>query len=344
MQQSSFDASAAIQTYVGAILKQADMKLDEMPGLPQHQATARNNAKEWTLNIQPGMITTNADIIDFANQFNSYYENLIAIADQVATDPDAQKEFIEGLTALRNSISRKQSKVKQIESDLKGFQDTLNGDHATFQADADEATKLYVGENAELQKLADQIAATQRELNKQIGVMAGGAAGILAGLVAICVGALAEIPSAGLSNSVIAAGLGLILGGISTEIAGGVEYGLAVKQMGELQAKLAEDKQGLVAVKVIVGQLNGIVDELQDAVDSAGKLLQQWTDLYTSFDKLMGDVDSDPGQYGPLLKAMLNKAKEDWNEALSLATKMQPTGDISVTQYDNIQDAIHTDG
>ena len=341
-QQESFGASAAIQNYVATILKQADISLDAMPNLPQHQKTARTHAYRWNEAIRPGMITTNTDIIDYANTFASFYEALRGLADKVATDPKVREQFIAGLTTLKTNIMRKKSAANQTILDLKAFQANLGKDYIVFTTDAKKASDIYVGDNGEIAKIESEIDATQKTINAQIATMSGGAIGILVGIVAICVGAFAEIETAGLSTGLIVSGIGLVTGGITSEVVGGVQFAQAIDKMAKLKIELQEDKQGLMVVKVIKGQLDGIVDQLRDAVTATGILLDSWNALDESIDKLKSDIQTDPGKYGPQLKSMLDTAKEDWSEALSLARKMQPTGKIKVQHYTKIQDAIHT--
>lgn len=338
--QASLKASAAIQTYVETILKQPDLLLKEMPTLPEHQKIARNHASKWILQITPNMVVTNAGIIDFSNAFNAYYNDLIALADKVANDPEARKNFILGLAALRNDIRRMQSQVKQEEFDLKSFQTNLNKDYEIFQADAKAANAIYVGADGKLADLQGQIDSLQKKMNTFIGLMAGGAVGILAGIVMICVGVFAEIATAGISTGLVLGGIGVLTTGISSEISGGAEYGIAVNELADLKEQLAEDKQGLLVIGVEKGKLDGMVDQIAASVTATGTLLQSWNDLDASFGKVIKDIETDPGKYGPQLKAMLDFAKQDWGDALSLAEKMQPDGKLPVKDFKKIQDAI----
>ena len=343
-EKNLFGASAAVQTYVVAILQQADMKLDEMPDLPEHQKVARQHAESWNQTVLPGIIQTNANIIDFANQFKAYYTTLVKIADNVASDPKAREEFIQGLTLLRNNVSDKAHGAKKVGTSLKGFKDNLMVDYKAFTDDAAKATKIYEGKSGEIASLSSQIDTAQGKLDTYIGVMSGGAVGIAAGIVVICVGAFAEIETAPLSTGLIVAGTGLLAGGITSGITGSVEYALEVKKLTELKEKLAEDKEGLMAVKTVKGQLDGLVSQLGNATAAVDILIRQWADLDTSLGKVITDVSNDPGTYGPELKAMLDRARQDWEEALDLALRIQPTGQLPVISVKNIQDVIHTHG
>ena len=341
-QKATFGASAAVQTYVASILKQDTIKLEEMPDLPKHQEVARKNALKWNETVLPGMIQTNADIIDYANQFNAYYCTLVKLADDVAKDPTARAKFIEGLTLLRKDIVKKKQNTMSVITNLQVFNKELSADYTTFSADAAKATKLYEGKSGAIAKLSSQIDTVQSTMNKYIGVMAGGAVGIIGGVVLIFVGALATIETAGLTLGLIIAGVGLLATGITSEIVGGVQYGIEVGKLAELKEKLAADKQGLMGVKTVKGQLDGLVSQLTQALAALNILIREWSDLDSSMEKVLNDVQRDPGTYGPELKAILDRATQDWDEALSLALKMQPNGQLPTKDVAKFQDVIHT--
>lgn len=340
-QKATTAASAAVQVYVAAILEQGTMELKEMPDLLKHQETARMHAVKWNVAVLPGMANTLANIIGYANQFNVYYTNLAKLADKVASDSDAREKFIEGLTQLRNSISRKVADSKSVKTSLITFNDNLQADYTTFKDDAAKATKLYEGKSGEIAKLSGDIDQAQKSMDTDIGVMAGGAVGIVAGTIVIVVGAVAEIPTASVSTGLIVGGVGMMVTGITSEIVGGVQYALTVKKLVSLKEKLKEDKLGFMGVKTVEGQLDGLVNQLNNAIAAVNSLTQQWSDLYDSLEQVIKDVDEDPGTYGPQVKSMLDKASQDWHDALSFSLKLQPNGQLKVQKYPKIQDAIH---
>lgn len=335
-----FDASTAIQTYVAAILKQTDIVLDELPDLPTYQKVARQHAELWLNQVLPAIINTNADIIDYANGFLAFYDTLVKLAEQIDTGDKSQVEkFAEGLVLLRNNISRKESQAKYTETQLEDFSSKLNVDHDIFTKQAAAATKVLEGADGQLEKISGEIDTINSQLNVYIGVMSGGAVGIVGGIVMILVGSFAAIETAGISTGLVVAGAGLLVGGIGAEITGGVEYGLAVEKKKELQESLAADKQGIGILKHINGLLDGFVNQMDSAIKSAGVLRQQWTLLSDNLDQVIADLDKNPGSLG--LVAMLKTAKGDWENALDLARRMQPRGSIPVKDVANIMDVIH---
>ena len=341
-QKATSAASVAVQTYVVSILKQEIMELPEMPNLRTHQEVARQHALRWNIAVLPELIKTNAHIIDYSNQFNAYHVTLIGLADTVSTDPSARTQFIEGLSSLRRDIVNKKQHATSAKISLQNFKETLSADHTTFLTDAAQATKTFEEKSGDIAKLSSEIDTVQTSLNNCIGAMAEGAVSTVGGVVLIIVGALATIETAGLSTGLIMAGVGLLKTGISSEIASGAKYGLEVGKLASLTKKLTADEQGLVRVKIVKGQLDGLVSQLTQTLAALNILIREWSDLDSSMEKVLNDVQRDPGTYGPELKAMLDRATQDWDEALSLAQQMQRSGKFRTTEVANIQDVINT--
>lgn len=104
-------ASTVIQTYVSIILQQPDLELDALPNLSAHQKTARDHANNWNDTILPLMSKTDADIIDYANKFDSFYNDLVTYAKDIKT-PQSKKNLIEGLKLLGTTIKQKMQTCK----------------------------------------------------------------------------------------------------------------------------------------------------------------------------------------------------------------------------------------
>lgn len=339
-QKDVFDASAAVQTYIAAILRQPDIKLDQLPDLPNFQKTARQHAQNWLDQVLPAIIKTNADIIDYANHFASVYETLVKLAEKIdAGDKSQVKNFTDGLVLLRNNVSRKEGQAKYTEVQLQDFKAKVSEDHDNFNKEATAATKVLEGDDGELKNISAQIETINGKLRDYIALMAGGGVGIVGGIVMILVGSFATIDTGGVSSGLIVAGTGLLVGGIGSEITGGIEYALALEKRKALQETLAADKQGIGILKHVQCLLDGFVSQTDCAIRAVGVLGEQWSLLSDDLDQVIKDLDKDPGSVG--LVAMLKKARGDWENALDLARRMQSRGNMSVKEVDNIMDVIH---
>ena len=340
-QKEVFDASAAVQAYVAAILRQPDIKLDQLPDLPNFQKKGRRHAQNWLDQVLPAIITTNTNIIDYANGFASFIETLMKLAEKIdAGDRSQVKEFTQGLVLLRNNLSRKDAHAKYTETQLQNFKAEVSSDQENFNDEATVISKEIEGTDGELAKIGAQINTIDGQLRNYIGAMAGGGVSVAAGVVMIFVGSFVEIETAGLSTGLVLAGTGLLVGGIGAEITGGVEFSLALKERKALQEQLAADKQGIGILKHVQSLLNGFVSQTNSAIRAMGVLREQWNLLSDALDQVIADLDRDPGSLG--LVAMLETAKGDWENALDLAQRMQPHGNMPVTAVSSLMDVVHT--
>ena len=219
-------ASLGVQNYIAAVTMQPDIILSELPKLPSHQQTARAHAAVWNSDILPGVINTITDVIDFANRFSSYYDNLVKLADKVATDSNAKENFIIGLTQLRRSVSEKTNNTKYTLLKLQSFQKDLLSDYKLFLNDQEIATKLYEAKGGEIQTLSKEIEEKTNQVNAGIGALVGGVIGTITGIVVIIVGVVIAVATEGAASPVILVGIGITVAGGATTLGSSVDVGL----------------------------------------------------------------------------------------------------------------------
>ena len=328
-----------IQTYVQTILQQPDITLDALPELPKHQTIAREHANNWNKNILPLLSKTNADIIDYSNQFNSFYDQLVTFAKDVE-NPKSRKQLVEGLKLLSSNITEKDNNVQEVINQLITFQANLNKDDANFTKDVNEAAVKIEGDDGEIKALSKQLDAIHDAMHKDIGLMAGGAVVMLAGVATIVFGAISEIPSGGASTALIGAGVLVFSGGVAMETLGATDYSKQIEEQKNVTEKLAKDKQQLVALKTTKKDVSGFVKGLESAITAAGALKAGWQGLDADLQEVItavNDVDPDVGAW---LLAELERAKKDWNVALDQAKKLQPDGKVPTQLFKNLQDAF----
>lgn len=333
-------ASTLIQTYVSIILKQPDLKLKALPNLPAHQKTARDHANNWNDTILPLMSKTDADIIDYANKFDSFYFDLVKYAKDIK-NPQSKKNLVEGLKLLSSTIKQKDANVEAVVNDLSTFQKNLNNDYQNFQSDVNQAAVKIEGNSGELKSLSDELDAISDAMHKDVGLMAGGAATIVAGVVMIVVGALAEIPSGGTTTALIGGGVLIVSSGVIMETLGSTDYSQQIDKQKNVQEQLEGDKIELVGLKTTKNQVTGFVEHLANAITAATSLKEAWQTLDADLEELITAIkDVDPNIPATWLLDELNRAKLDWQVALDQAKKLQPDGKVPTKLYKNVQDAF----
>lgn len=332
-------ASTVIQAYVQIILQQPDLKLKALPNLPEHQKTARSHANNWNDTILPLMAKTDADIIDYANKFDSFYKDLVKYAKDL-NNPDSRKKLVEGLQLLQNTIKKKDAYVAQVVNDLSTFHKNLNTDYQNFESDVNMAAVKIEGDSGEIEALSKQLGGISDAMNKDIGLMAGGSVVFLGGVAMIVFGAIAEIPSGGASTALIGGGVVVVSGGVIMETLAASDYSKQIDEQKSTQEKLSGIKIELVGLKGTKGQLEGFVKALESAITAATSLQKGWGALDADLQELitaLKDVNPDDGSW---VLDELDRAKKDWADALDQAKKLQPDGKVHTKLYKNLQDAF----
>ena len=333
-------ASAVIQIYTQMVLKQADIKLDALPDLPKHQQLARKNAKSWNETILPSMAKTTADIIDYANMFQSFYDVLVKYAKDIC-NPDSRKKLVEGLQQLHDQVQVKRDATQSVINKLTAFHAALTGDNRNFQGDYNLALVKIVGKDGEIQALSDQLDAVQAAMHKDIGLMAGGAVAIVAGVVLMVVGIALEIPTAGVSTALVGGGFFLLAGGALIETLGASDYTKQIENQRALTEKLETDKKGMTSLKNVKGILDNFLKSIGNAIDAAQALVGAWNALGADLRIVIDAIDRvDPSISSDFIVAQLEAANSDWKVALNKAEDLQPDGQLPVKFYKNLKEAF----
>lgn len=333
-------ASTVVQAYVSFILQQPDLKLSALPNLPAHQTTARDHANNWNNTILPLMSKTDADIIDYANKFDSFYEDLVKYAKDIK-NPASKKSLIEGLNLLGSTIKKKEANVQVVVKNLSTFQKNLNTDSQHFESDVNQAAVKIEGESGEIKSLSNELDGIHKAMQNDIGLMAGGAVTFLAGVAMIVFGAVSEIPSGGASTALIGGGVLAISGTALMETLGATDYSSLIDRQKHVEEKLAGDKIELAGLKTAKHQVSGFVDGLKDAIAAATSLRAAWQTLDADLEELITAIkDVDPDTSPNWILDELNRAKLDWQVALAQAKKLQPDGKVPTKLFKNVQEAF----
>ena len=333
-------ASTVIQTYAQMILEQPNLELQALPELPAHQKAARDHVNMWNGTILPLMAKTDADIIDYANKFESFYEDLVKYAKNIE-DPKSKKSLVEGLKLLWSTVKQKDTNAQTVVKMLTTFHENLNNDYQHFSKDVQDAEVKIEGDKGEIKALSDELDAIHDAMQKDIDLMAGGAVTMVVGSVMIVVGFVADIATAGLATGLIGGGVVVTIGGVAMEIVGSLDYSKKIDKQREVSEKLAEDKQELLGLKTAKTQVSGFVKGLKSAITAAASLSAAWQTLDADLHEVITAVnDVDPNITGPWLLDELDRAKRDWKVALDQAKRLQPDGKVPTQFYKNLQDAF----
>lgn len=340
--KDTVSAGIAIQTYTAMILKQSDVKNALLPSLPGHQKTARQHATNWNEKIVPQMSTTNADIIGYANEFDSFYDLLVKFAKDSA-NKDSRAKLVEGLDQLHKTIGAKKTAADGVVKSLNQFSADLATDGRNFAADYQTAQTKIAGEKGAIKALQDKLDAIHSAMQKDIGLMAGGAAAIVGGSLMIAVGVMAEIPSGGASTALIIGGGAIAASGAVMEGIGASDYTKQIDKQSDTIKVLEKDKMDVVSMSNIKNQINGFQTAISSALAAVTSLLKGWQDLEADLKEVIDAiVDVDPTITPDWIVAELDTAKKNWAVALDQAKKMQSSGLVPVKAFKDLKDAFKT--
>ncbi|MEW9502783.1 HBL/NHE enterotoxin family protein [Jeotgalibacillus marinus] len=130
--QNLSDHILQMKNYATLILEQPDI---DYGNIPEHQQTARANATTWIDELKPQVVRALTDIVDYSNQFNRKYDQLIELASDINDDLDDRSAFIEVLTELNDSVQKKWDFVNEINPEIKEFSHSILEDYEHFNDD-----------------------------------------------------------------------------------------------------------------------------------------------------------------------------------------------------------------
>ena len=335
-------ASVVMQTYAQTILNQPIINgISELPNLADHQNTAIAHATYWTQTLQPQIVQLQDDINGFCNNFLSYYTPLSALAQAiVGGDTSKVSQFNQGLSDLEGMVSTNYGSATTVFNGLTTFEtQSLSPDVQNFNADYTTASTAIIGDNGELSQLNDELNAVMSATQRDIGIIGGGATGAVVGIVMICVGALGEFETAGVSTGLIVAGLAVTAGGTAAAIAAGVDLSNQNDSYSKLTTQIATINADMNALTTVKGQIQGMEAALQAAETAIQQVANEWSVVKANFSTLETQLTDNVSAVSPFLVQELQAAQLDWQalqthvQALEsfkqVPTTEQPVGQVT---------------
>lgn len=352
---SVIGANVVIQTYINTIMGTPNIDLSSIQfsaankhviaDLPAHQETAREHAKSYFQgdnSINGQIVNTLADIIGFANMFESRYQRLLKLAGSDGNPQgDNLKTFNEGLQGLINTITDKENNCVKISQDLANFKTLIQGDERNFKADEGIIKATLDGENGAISALQKTIGSINTAINKDNDMIAGGAAMEVTGALMIVVGVAGEIESGGVTTALIVGGIAVIGGGIAMQVIAGKDLHLKMNQLKNDQTQLTQDQQSASCLIMASKTVTNIINSIDNAVTAIQSLQDGWTSLKGDLQQIIDALNDGKGDEGTTwLIDDLNAAKSDWDDALALAQKLQSNGTLRV-KHTQLKDEIY---
>lgn len=323
--------SSLVQTYIATCLTQRNIKLDKIKSIEKTQEETREHARYWLNNLVPKINATYTDVSGFCNLSSSYWEDLIKIAAEIQSSNDTHaKDFKLGISELKENIQDKEDKTQQLIDKFSSFRTDLESDNRNFQTIVADADKIYAGSEGEIATTRKNIDAITVAIDKDIGLIAGGAVAIVGGIVMIGVGAIGAVVTGGAAVKLIVVGVITAVTGVAMVTAASIdlknkqlEYGQALqkmKQLGDEMAALENTKNHFTSLKENNTNAHTAVENMRKA----------WITINNNFQELENLVNIINPERRFMLVNKLKAAQKNFDDLKQQAINAQNNGSLEV--------------
>ncbi|MEI5908046.1 HBL/NHE enterotoxin family protein [Bacillus spongiae] len=157
-----------IQAYGLVILQQPDVNIEAMPSLTNHQDFAKINAREWIDQYNPKLLDLNEEIMRFSSRYNSYYNKLVELANDMNEDPIAKSNFGNAFDKLQAQVQMIQDNMEFTSLELSRYKMLLDQDSINFTERADDAIQSLQGSGGDLAVIREDIKGIQEEIQAEL--------------------------------------------------------------------------------------------------------------------------------------------------------------------------------
>lgn len=320
-----------------AITTQGNVHLEIMPELADYQQEARGHATYFADNLDYLLLSASKDIIDFGNEFNNYYDSLIATLDRMETDETAKDQFLTMLEYLQRDIQTHRDAINDTRLTFQDYKDSLQDDHFNFQNAATTTMNEIKLDDRVSEYVLDQMHELNGEITHESNVLIPEY--IEAGVVGLELTIFLMAPHGALA----VLGIGLATGAITSgTILGNIGLQEKQEKLNDLMDEYYDtmkDLDGLeleaAALEVIQGQLNSFYESNDGIIHATRDLYFQWDEAYQGIQKLKdqiksGEVNTDA------IKGLLENAKQTWENSKDQAdyidNQLHLVGDIKTIE------------
>jgi non-hemolytic enterotoxin B/C len=323
--------SSLVQTYIAACLTQKDIKLDKIKSLEKTQQETREHARYWLDNIVSKINATYTDVAAFCNLSSAYWDDLIKIASEIqqANDEHAQN-FKLGISELKENIQDKDDKTQQLIVKLSSFRTDLESDNRNFQDIVADADRIYAGSEGEIETTRQTITAITKAIDKDIGLIAGGAVAIVGGIVMIGIGAVGSVVTGGAAAKLIVVGVITTVTGVAMVAAASVDLQNKQRDYSQALEKLKQLENEMAALENAKNQFTSLKDNNTNAHTAIENMRQAWITINNNFQGLEDSVNIINPERRFMLVNKLKAAQKNFDDLKQQAVNSQKNGSLEV--------------
>ncbi len=289
----------------------------------------------------PKINATYTDVSGFCNLSSSYWEDLIKIAAEIqSSNDDNANNFKLGISELKENILDKEDKTQQLIEKLSLFRTDLESDNRNFQTIVANADKIYAGSEGEIAATRKNIDAITTAIDKDIGLIAGGAVAIVGGIVMIGVGAVGSVVTGGAAVKLIVAGVLTTVTGVAMVSTASIdlenkqdEYGKALQKMKQLEDEMA-------ALENTKNQFTSLKDNNTNAHAAVENMRKAWITINNNFQELENSVNIINPERRFMLVNKLKAAQKNFDDLKQQAVNAQNNGSLEVKVHAELANSL----
>lgn len=331
---ASQGSAYTLQVYCQTVLQTPTLVPPAIPGVPADPtlntsltndlATAQLHATYYLETLNPQLIGLSSQIIGYGNQWTAMFNQLLTDANNI-NDPTSRTDFISGINLLINKAHTGKTFCGKAATALVNFSTSdLAVDIQNFTNDYNSINAIYGSASSEQAQLQQAIDACNTGMRNDLIVMGASALGLLAGGVAVTIGVLAEIPSAGTSSALIVGGFFLAAGSAVAGSVAAVDWVNQNKTLQKATYALSQAEAICASTQQAMENVQSLSTACTNASNAALALSDTWDSLASDLGetaqalaKAEYNIDSS------WLVSLLNSANADWQQALSIAQQLQ---------------------
>lgn len=323
--------SSLVQVYIATCLTQRNIKLDKIKSIEKTQHETREHARYWLNHLVPMINATYTDVSGFCNLSSSYWDDLIKMAAEIQSSNDANaKNFKLGISDLKENIQDKENKIQQLIEKFSSFRTDLESDNRNFQTIVADADKIYAGSEGEIAITRKNIDAITAAIDKDIGLIAGGAVAIVGGIVMIGVGVVGSVVTGGAAVKLIVAGVITAATGVAMVAAASIDLENKQRDYGKALEKMKQLEDEMAALENTKNQFTSLKDNNANAHTAVENMREAWITINNNFQELESSVSIINPERRFMLVNKLKAAQKNFDDLKQQAVNAQSNGSLEV--------------
>jgi Bacillus haemolytic enterotoxin (HBL) len=159
---------ASINNACESIIRIQPISSSSVPSLSQDLVNTQNVAQSWLSGIQRDVLSSLAGIVGFNQMFQSVFNSLLSISQQIATGNTAEiPQFKAFLSMLQTETQNQQSQVDKVQQEITQYLVQVDNSLQVLNNDGNQLQNAANALNQQMQVMEQQMNALQQKINDE---------------------------------------------------------------------------------------------------------------------------------------------------------------------------------